>query len=190
MRKLFVAIVVGVCLWFIAGHSLQVYAQVVATSFQQPLQPTSQYRADQDHAEYNSTYRQWHVGEDWNRGSCNDDFGDAVYAAANGRVTYAQYAGGGWGNVIIIRHLLPSGAKINSSYGHLSSMAVWVGKDVSKGEFIGNVGNADGRYCAHLHFEIRVDPSLEQNPGSGYGVWVETIWIKTTDPSGFISTHK
>jgi len=41
-----------------------------------------------------------------------------------------------------------------------------VGKQLRRGEVLGTVGNANGRYLAHLHFEIRSYPDLEI--GGGY----------------------
>src|ERR1700759_4418497 len=44
-----------------------------------------------------------HLGEDWNRNTGgNTDCGEPVYATADGLITYAQDAGPGWGNVVII----------------------------------------------------------------------------------------
>lgn len=96
-----------------------------------------------------------HLGEDWNKNTGgNTDCGDAVYAIANGVITYAADAGTGWGNVIIVTHTLPDGKKVQSLYGHLQEMAKTSG-EVKMREKIGTIGNANGRYLCHLHFEIR-----------------------------------
>ena len=98
-----------------------------------------------------------HLGEDWNKNTGgNTDCGDAVYAIANGVITYAADAGTGWGNVIIVTHTLPDGKKVQSLYGHLQEMAKTSG-EVKMREKIGTIGNANGRYLCHLHFEIRED---------------------------------
>jgi len=45
-------------------------------------------------------------------------------------------------------------------------MLVKVGQFVKKGDKIGTIGNVDGTYYAHLHFEIRDD--IELPVGGGY----------------------
>ncbi len=61
-----------------------------------------------------------HLGEDWNINSGgNTDCGEPVFAAANGTIVYAENAGVGWGNVVIIEHYLPDGRKVQTLYGHL-----------------------------------------------------------------------
>ncbi|CAN5256223.1 hypothetical protein BH23VER1_BH23VER1_08520 [soil metagenome] len=108
-----------------------------------------------------------HLGEDWNGiGGENSDLGDAVYAVANGAVLYAGDAGGGWGKVVILGHRLEDGSLLQSFYGHLESVNVAVGSVVGRGAKVGTVGNVDGRYFAHLHFEIRDSPVVA--PGQGY----------------------
>ena len=64
-----------------------------------------------------------HLGEDWNKNSGgNTDCGEAVFAAANGRVIYAENAGPGWGNVVIIEHVLADGKRVQTLYGHLQKI--------------------------------------------------------------------
>jgi len=124
-----------------------------------------------------------HLGEDWNKTSGgNSDCGEPVFATANGRITFAADAGPGWGNVIIVEHAAADGIRIQSLYGHLESIAKTSGT-VARREQIGTVGNANGRYMCHLHFEIRwpESPSWDQ-PGTGYSE-ARHGWI---DPSEFI----
>ena len=81
-----------------------------------------------------------HLGEDWNgEGGGNSDWGDPVYAVSNGTIVYAQNAGPGWGNIVIIEHLLPDGSRILSFYAHLDEILRSQG-DVSKGQQIGTNG--------------------------------------------------
>ncbi len=122
-----------------------------------------------------------HLGEDWNKNS-----GEPVYAAANGVVTYAQDAGPGWGNVVIIEHTLPSGEKVESLYAHMQEIFK-PGGEVKKRELIGKIGNANGRYLCHLHFEIRTSfcPKLNQ-AGDGYAP-EKKGWV---DPSDFIDGQR
>jgi len=58
---------------------------------------------------------------------------------------------GGYGNYIVINH----GNGTQTLYGHLSSLAVTVGKTVTRGEIIGYMGSTGRSTGAHLHFEIR-----------------------------------
>lgn len=124
-----------------------------------------------------------HLGEDWNKTTGgNTDCGEPVYAAADGRITFAEDAGAGWGNVVIVEHEAADGTKIQSLYGHLETMDKTSGA-VEKRERIGAVGSANGRYMCHLHFEIRWTACPFWNKtGSGYAD-ERNGWI---DPSEFI----
>ncbi len=123
------------------------------------------------------------MGEDWNANSGgNTDCGEPVYAAANGTIVYAENAGTGWGNVVIIEHNLPDGKKIQTLYGHLRKITKTSGA-VKIREQIGEVGNADGRYLCHLHFELRTENCpLWNQAGAGYSA-ENKGWL---DPSDFI----
>jgi hypothetical protein len=108
-----------------------------------------------------------HLGDDLNGIGGNDsDLGDAVYAVADGEVIYAGWPSDGWGNVVILLHLLPDGRTVESFYGHLKTIRVAVGTEVRRGERVGTVGKGDGRYLAHLHFEMRSHGTLAS--GQGY----------------------
>lgn len=108
-----------------------------------------------------------HLGDDLNGiGGQDSDLGDAVYAAGDGEVIYAGWPSDGWGNVIQILHRLPNGESLTTFYAHLKTIAVPVGGLVRRGDRIGTVGKADGRYLAHLHFEVRTATCLD--PGAGY----------------------
>ena len=128
-----------------------------------------------------------HLGEDWNANSGgNTDCGEPVFAAANGTIVYAENAGIGWGNVLIIEHNLPDGGKVQTLYGHLRKMLKTSG-EVKKREQIGEVGNADGRYLCHLHFELRTETCPMWNQaGAGYSA-ENKGWL---DPSNFIDKNR
>ncbi|MBC7899193.1 MAG: M23 family metallopeptidase [Saprospiraceae bacterium] len=128
-----------------------------------------------------------HLGEDWNKNSGgNTDCGEAVYSAANGIITYAKDAGPGWGNVVMIEHTMPDGRRLQSLYAHLQEIAKTTG-EVRLREQIGKVGNANGRYLCHLHFEIRDEscPSWDM-VFIGYSP-VRTGWL---DPSDLIDSRR
>lgn len=128
-----------------------------------------------------------HLGEDWNKNSGgNTDCGEPVYAIGNGVIVYAEYAGVGWGNVVIIEHTLPDGKKVESLYGHLQEILKKSG-EVKKREQIAKVGNADGKYLCHLHLEIREENCpMWRQVGGGYS-GERNGWL---DPSEFIDKYR
>lgn len=129
-----------------------------------------------------------HLGDDLNGiGGENSDLGDPVYAVADGRVLLAREAGPGWGNIVILLHAYEeNGVRkyVQSYYAHLDEILVAPRQNVRRGEQIATVGTADGRYLAHLHFEMREFTT----PFIGPGYREETRgWI---DPSAFIAAHR
>lgn len=102
-----------------------------------------------------------HFGEDWNgRNGGDSDYGDPIYATADGLVVWAFNVRVGWGNVVILRHAYrdPQSGQIkycDSLYGHLSEIQCKLGETVKRGQQIGKMGSNNGMYPAHLHFEIR-----------------------------------
>lgn len=129
-----------------------------------------------------------HLGDDLNGiGGENSDLGDPIFAIADGRVLLAQAAGAGWGNIITVLHAVEeNGARryVQSYYAHVEKMLVAPHQNVRRGEQIATVGSANGRYLAHLHFEMRefVTPFI----GPGYREDTRG-WI---DPSEFIRQHR
>jgi murein DD-endopeptidase MepM/ murein hydrolase activator NlpD len=129
-----------------------------------------------------------HLGEDWNgnRGG-NSDFGDYVYATAGGVVFFTAHDRGGWGTVVRILHNYGTRHAprfIESLYAHLSSSWVKVGNMVKRGDVIGTIGNAEGKYHAHLHLEMRMKPGKDLQ--CGYNG--DTLGF--VDPTAFISAHR
>lgn len=114
-----------------------------APAFQLPF-PCGQVWAGQtrtNHSPQNSV--------DFNR---SNDVGDAVAAAAAGKVTRVDNEGSvSYGRWIEIDH----GNGYRTRYAHLSTQTVAVGEQVSKGEKIGTVGNTGGSSGPHLHYELR-----------------------------------
>lgn len=79
--------------------------------------------------------------------------GTPVVAVTEGEVVAAG-DGGAYGNQVVVRH--PDGHY--SQYGHLSSIAVAVGQQVSAGDQVGAVGATGNATGPHLHFEVRTGP--------------------------------
>ncbi len=129
-----------------------------------------------------------HLGDDWNGlGGGDSDLGDPVFAVAHGRVTSAEHRGPGWGNTVRIAHRYRDGLKdevVESFYAHLDTMEVRPGEIVFRGQRIGTIGNADGAYFAHLHFEIRDEVGLPD--GRGYST-IPRGWL---DPVAFVAAHR
>ena len=84
--------------------------------------------------------------------------GDAIEAAANGKVMYAGNGVRGLGNLIIVNH--DNG--FITAYAHNRTLLVKAGQDVKKGAKIAEMGQTDAA-SVRLHFEVRrqgtpVDP--------------------------------
>ncbi len=82
-------------------------------------------------------------------------YGSAITAAADGTVSIAvlDYGSTGYGTYVAIYH--PNGT--TTLYGHMSSLAVTTGQQVSRGQVIGYVGSTGASNGPHIHFEIRVN---------------------------------
>jgi len=76
--------------------------------------------------------------------------GTTVFAAATGTVIFAGWSNWGYGNSIVLAH-----GSLFTLYGHLSSINVRCGQQVSAGTPIGAVGTTGNSTGPHLHFEIR-----------------------------------
>lgn len=77
--------------------------------------------------------------------------GEKIVAAFDGKVRYATYNGGGFGNLVIIRH--KNG--LETYYAHLSRIKVKLNQVVKAGDVIGLGGSTGRSYSPHLHFEMR-----------------------------------
>lgn len=80
-------------------------------------------------------------------------YGAPVFASAEGEVIVARYDGwnGGYGKYVVIAH--PNNTQ--TLYAHLSQVLTYVGRQVPRGELIGNIGSTGNSTGPHLHFEIR-----------------------------------
>ena len=77
--------------------------------------------------------------------------GDTVKSAWSGKVRYAMYNTGGFGNLVIVRH--HNG--LETYYAHLSKLLVFPNQDVKAGDVLGLGGNTGHSFGSHLHFELR-----------------------------------
>ena len=138
----------------------------------------------------NSGLDSMHRGEDWSgTGSSSSDLGDPVYAVADGVVVHSANTKPGHGNVIIVQHVYlerdGSRAICESSYHHLQERLVKEGQIVRRRQKIGTMGNADGLYPVHLHFELRKTPGIRLD-NSKFEETTENYWW----PSQFIREHR
>jgi murein DD-endopeptidase MepM/ murein hydrolase activator NlpD len=78
--------------------------------------------------------------------------GTPVTAAGRGRVVFAGWDAGGYGNTVVVEH--PRG--VRSMYAHLSQVAARRGAWVVAGSRIGAVGSTGFSTGPHLHFELRL----------------------------------
>ena len=76
-------------------------------------------------------------------------YGEPIYAAADGRVTFSGRHGG-HGNYVKLRH---SGG-LESGYAHMSRIAARSGQTVRRGQIIGYVGSTGLSTGPHLHYEL------------------------------------
>ncbi len=82
------------------------------------------------------------------------NYGEPIYAPADGVVTYADWEGA-YGRLIKIQHAYG----IETRYAHLSQIRVDVGQKVSRGDRIGDMGNSGRSTGTHLHYEVRLSGS-------------------------------
>lgn len=166
---------------------------LVADYFEFPVGSASGsgYYIAQTFGEENPRFRgRKHLGEDWNyKGGGDSDYAAPVYSIGVGLVTQVKEFAGGWGKVIRVCHRLSPSLQSNfgyrymeSIYAHLYDFQVEVGDPVGMGQWIGSIGDADGLYVAHLHFELRTAVGMEL--GGGYSSEIPEYYIS---PIKFLS---
>ncbi|MFI5134851.1 MAG: peptidoglycan DD-metalloendopeptidase family protein [Chitinophagales bacterium] len=85
--------------------------------------------------------------------------GTPVYATGNATVTTVEYGYTGYGNHIVLTHMVG----YQTMYGHLSRIVVREGQKVNRGDVIGYVGSTGKSTAPHLHYEVwkngvKIDP--------------------------------
>ena len=132
----------------------------------------------------------YHTGADLNLPG-DADAHSTVYAAASGIVTFANSLPV-WGYTIIIRHdPLPNSTQVMySRSAHLEVMYVEPGQRVKRGDPIGKIGNAFGRWAYHLHFDLSPTTILETNPAHWPGTNRTATFANYVDPKEFITANR
>ncbi len=88
----------------------------------------------------------WHNGNDY-----ASPIGTPVQSTWEGKVRYAQFNEGGFGNLVIIRH----NNGLETYYAHLSKIDVEINQIITAGQIIGKTGNTGHSTGPHLHYECR-----------------------------------
>jgi murein DD-endopeptidase MepM/ murein hydrolase activator NlpD len=128
-----------------------------------------------------------HLGEDWTTAKGDAALGEPVYSVADGWVAVAQDFENAWGKVVFIDYRMPNDRWppfVEAMFAQLNSIEVKPGQFVKRGERIGTVGNANGTYQAHLHWEVRQTVGMGVGPGFQAGA---SGWL---GPSEFITAHR
>lgn len=113
--------------------------------------------------------------------------GQPVYATANGVVTFAQdVTGQSWRKLVVIEHHDPDGTARCSRYGHLQRIDVKIGQWVIRGQPIGTLGNGEGLFYPHLHFDIARGLILVTNPTHWPGNQPSVVTATYYDPKEVI----
>ena len=84
--------------------------------------------------------------------------GTPIYVTGDGVVETVKHMGG-YGNTIVVNH----GFNYKTLYGHLSTMNVYPGQKVKRGQQIGKIGTTGNAVGPHLHYEVHYK-NLPINP--------------------------
>jgi murein DD-endopeptidase MepM/ murein hydrolase activator NlpD len=86
--------------------------------------------------------------------------GTPIVAAAGGKVSYADWSSGGYGNLVEITH--PDGSV--TLYAHNNRILVREGQEVAQGEQIAEMGSTGYSTGPHSHFEVHIPGQGAVNP--------------------------
>ena len=79
------------------------------------------------------------------------NIGDTLRSAFSGKVRFADFNNGGYGNLVIIRHF----NGLETYYAHLDKLIIQPNDIVLAGDIIGLGGETGRALGPHLHFEVR-----------------------------------
>lgn len=128
------------------------------------------------------TLKAFHTGADLNRPKDADN-NNPIYAVAPSTVLWAgKYPA--WGNLVVLklRGYAPDGICYRVRYGHMRKLNVKRGDNLERGDLIGTVGDADGRYSPHLHFDLSPTNILDTNPAFWPGLNLKRLKAEFVDP--------
>lgn len=78
--------------------------------------------------------------------------GTSVRVAAPGRIVWAGWRDGGWGQLVVVAHR----RGVRTMYAHLSRVDVRLGQQMEARGGVGLVGESGSAEGPHLHFEVRL----------------------------------
>lgn len=133
-----------------------------------------------------------HTGADLNNNAprWDSDAHAPVYAIGDGKVTYARLVSKKvWGNLIVIDHGTVDGKPLYSRYGHIEAMVINPGDTVKMGQQIANVGNGEGLFAYHLHFDISTTTQLATAPSYWPGRDRQGVKHHFVDPKAWLEQH-
>ena len=115
----------------------------------------------------------YHLGSDYDYFGNVEQEDQFVFAAANGQVVEIGLddgSGSGYGNYVILKHILPGNQELYSFYGHMDEEPlVSMNEFVDIGDQLGLVGDTGFVIGEHLHFEMRFDAPTFIGSGPGKG---------------------
>jgi septal ring factor EnvC (AmiA/AmiB activator) len=116
-------------------------------------------------------------------------YNSPLFAIANGVVVDRKSISTGYGNYVVVKHVLPSGQRVYALYGHMASASpLNVGTTVSRGDTVGYMGCSGYTLPApcgiHTHFMI-ISQSYEV--GGGGCRWNGSKKSKCYNPAKFIN---
>ncbi len=133
-----------------------------------PIIKGAKYENYKDNPAYTSIYTTmwgapydngWAIGQGAHEGvDIVSSEGTPVYSVEDGTVIRAR-AQAGYGNVVMIKHILPDNTPVFSVYGHLHTITIPEGAKVKEGEMIGTVGNVGFSFGNHLLWNIHISPT-------------------------------
>jgi hypothetical protein len=140
---------------------------------------------------YDSTGK-WaiHTGSDLNLNvpHWNSDAHAPVYAPADGVIVAADLLPA-WGKIVVVEVTLADGSRCWPRMAHLETILVKRGQAVKRGDMIGTVGNAEGRYPWHLHYDIGRNVDLGKKPADWPGDDLLRVRRDYVDPLAFTKEH-
>jgi murein DD-endopeptidase MepM/ murein hydrolase activator NlpD len=113
----------------------------------------------------------FHCGEDVSMSEVGDgDKGAPVFSIGEGLVVSTRLERKTWGRVMRVVYKIQTESSqeqmIEVLFAHLERIWVAPGERVKTGDWIASMGDSEGTYSTHLHWEIRKKPGIQL--GGGY----------------------
>ncbi|WP_299100007.1 peptidoglycan DD-metalloendopeptidase family protein [uncultured Winogradskyella sp.] len=109
----------------------------------------STYASPVSHKKVITSHYGWRRGRPHNGIDIDLVTGDSVVSILDGIVRIAKYSNG-FGNVVVVRHF----NGLESTYAHLSYIAVKANDTIKRAQYLGKGGNTGNSRGSHLHLEL------------------------------------